>query len=520
MPSFKDAIFLIVDDAEAMRRITATQLRSLGAEQILTARSGNDALQILARQRVDVILADWYMPVMSGLELLHAVRADARLRHLPLIMITAEAERERVAEAIAAGVSDLLVKPYTAERLGSRIARAMSARVRAPVAGAAGAETRAVTSAATPGEVRPPTLLIVDDTPDNLHLLSHLFKEEYQVRVASNGEKALAICTSDDPPDLVLLDVMMPGIDGFEVAQRMRDHPGAESIPIIFVTAISGDEARTRGMELGAVDFITKPIDPNVLKPRVRNFIRYVALRKRLQADYDEMLEAARLRDDVEQITRHDLRGPLAGVIGLIRNIIADPDMDQSERRHQLRLAEESALQALDMINLSSELFRIETGRFQLDAKPVRIGDVLRRIAEISNAAVADKRLRLNLSRDGTDDFEKPLILGDAMLCHSLFQNLVKNACEAAPPGSEVSITVHDLDPVWIVITNRGALPPEIRERFFDKFATAGKHGGTGLGTYSARLLTEAQGGRISVATSDETDTTSVTVELPRAPAD
>jgi len=515
----KETVFLVVDDFEAMRQITATQLRTLGAEQILTARSSMEALQLLSKQRVDMILADWYMPVMSGLELLHMVRADTRLCHLPFIMITAEAERERVAEAITAGVSDLIVKPYTAERLGTRIARAMSARPRPPALPCAeDSGRRAEAASPTAGKARPPTILIVDDTPDNLHLLSHLFKEEYQVRIANNGEKALDICTSDDPPDLVLLDVMMPGIDGFEVARRMRSHPGAESIPIIFVTAMTGDEARMKGMELGAVDFIAKPIDPNLLKPRVRNFMRYVALRKQLQADYDGMLEAAQLRDDVEQITRHDLRGPLAGVIGLLQNLAADPGMNHDERLRQLRLAEETALQTLDMINLSSELFRIETGRFQLDAKPVKIGDVLRRVAEIANAAVADKRLRLRLTRDGTSDFETPWILGDAMLCHSLFQNLVKNACEAAPPESEVSITVHDLDPVWVVVANRGALPVEIRERFFDKFATAGKRGGSGLGSYSARLLSEAQGGRISVFTSDETDCTSITVELPRAP--
>lgn len=516
----KETIFLVVDDFEAMRQITATQLRALGAEQILVARNGKEALQMLGKQRVDVILADWYMPAMSGLDLLQAVRADARLCHLPFIMITAEAERERVAEAITAGVSDLLVKPYTAERLGARIVRAMGARPRAPAARAEAApDARAAAAAPAAAAARPPTILIVDDTPDNLHLLSHLFKEEYQVRIANNGEKALDICTSDDPPDLVLLDVMMPIIDGFEVARRMRDHPGAESIPIIFVTAMTGDEARMKGMELGAVDFIAKPIDPNLLKPRVRNFMRYVALRKQLQADYDGMLEAARLRDDVEQITRHDLRGPLAGVIGLIQSVAGDAAMSRDELVRQLRLAEETALQALDMINLSSELFRIETGRFRLDARPVKIGDILRRVAEIANAAVADKNLRLSVTRDGTADFETPWILGDAMLCYSLFQNLVKNACEAAPPGSEVSIVVHDLDPVWVVITNRGALPAEIRERFFDKFATAGKRGGTGLGTYSARLLGEAQGGRLSVATSDEADTTSVTVELPRAPA-
>lgn len=88
-----------------------------------------------------------------------------------------------------------------------------------------------------------PTVLVVDDTPDNLHLLSQLFKDEYKVKVAFSGEKALTICHSDPPPDLVLLDIMMPEMDGFEVAQRMREHPSSQHIPVIFVTAMTDSDA-------------------------------------------------------------------------------------------------------------------------------------------------------------------------------------------------------------------------------------------------------------------------------------
>jgi len=115
---------------------------------------------------------------------------------------------------------------------------------------------------------------------DNLLMLSHLFMDKYQVRITHTGEKALEICQSNTPPDLVLLDIMMPGMDGFEVARRMREHPTSEAIPVIFVTAMTGDDARLKGLELGAVDFVTKPVDPDMLKLRVRNFMRFVEQRK------------------------------------------------------------------------------------------------------------------------------------------------------------------------------------------------------------------------------------------------
>lgn len=122
----KNTLFLIVDDFESMRKVSEAQLRSLGVDQVITANNGAEALRILGTRRVDVVLSDWNMPVMSGLSLLKAIRADAKLYALPFLMITAEAARERVAEAIACGVSDLIVKPYTANHLATRIEKALT----------------------------------------------------------------------------------------------------------------------------------------------------------------------------------------------------------------------------------------------------------------------------------------------------------------------------------------------------------------------------------------------------------
>jgi hypothetical protein len=359
------------------------------------------------------------------------------------------------------------------------------------------------------------TILVVDDLPDNLQLLSNLFKDEYRVRVAHDGEKALMICQSDDPPDLVLLDIMMPGMDGFEVASRMREHPTSQTTPVIFVTAMTNGDARLKGLQLGAVDFINKPIDPDILKPRVQNFMRYVQLHKQLQADYDGMLEMARLHENVELIMRHDMKGPLAGVVGLLQSLEKDNSMSRAHVA-QLRVIEETSLQVLDMINLSSELFKIETGRYRLDAKPVMIGDILRRLVEIARSTFAEKHLIISVDTDVAADQEIPKALGDAMFCYSLFQNLLKNACEAAPEKTRVVVTLVDETPLRITIENKGSVPAAIRDCFFDKYVTSGKQGGTGLGTYSAKLLAEAQNGNIYLDVSDSENQTAVSVMLPR----
>ena len=524
----KQTVFLVVDDFEPMRKVTSSQLRSIGASSIMTANNGAEALRVLQNKRVDIVLSDWNMPIMTGLELLKAVRADNKLSHLPFIMITAEAERYRIEEAIDAGVDDLLVKPYTAICLAERVEKALttlqnpSARSK-PVRQTPAAHSEEYAhhdqplppyDPAFPVEPARPTILVVDDTADNLLLVSHLFNDTYRVRIAHNGEKALHICQSNDPPDLVLLDIMMPDMDGFEVARRMREHPTSESIPVIFITAMTGETERHRGMELGAVDFVTKPIDPDALQLRVRNFMRYVELHKQLQANYDGMLELARLREQVENITRHDMKGPLAGVIGLVQTLERDNSLN-ADQIGQLRMVEDTALQVLNMIDLSSELFKIETGRFKLDAQPVDIGDILKRIVEISQTTFAEKHLIISFDTDVPTGGKMPQALGDAMFCYSLFQNLVKNACEAAPENSLVTVTLNDETPLNISIQNRGAVPVEIRDRFFGKFVTHGKQGGTGLGAYSAKILTEAQNGSISLDVFDAGNQTTITVTLP-----
>ena len=113
------------------------------------------------------------------------------------------------------------------------------------------------------------TILVVDDTPENLSLMSALLKDLYKVKVANHGDKSLKIAMSDKPPDLILLDIMMPDIDGYEVCRRLKANSGTRDIPVIFLTAKSEVEDEQRGLSLGAVDYITKPISPPILMARV-----------------------------------------------------------------------------------------------------------------------------------------------------------------------------------------------------------------------------------------------------------
>lgn len=116
-------------------------------------------------------------------------------------------------------------------------------------------------------------VLVVDDSPENIDVLSEVLRDEYRIRVATSGEKALKIVYSDEPPDLILLDIMMPGISGLEICRRLKANPDRRRIPVIFVTAMSSTDDERRGLETGAVDYITKPISPPIVKARVRTHL-------------------------------------------------------------------------------------------------------------------------------------------------------------------------------------------------------------------------------------------------------
>ena len=171
--------YLVVDDLELMRAVTVNQLRALGCEKIKVARNGASALETLRSGKVDVVLCDWNMPVMSGLDLLKTVRADPELAKLPFLMITAEAERTRIEEVIHAGVSGLLVKPYNAGNLKARLDKVLSvqpraARTTAGLGVPAPHGAQKFNRRATDITLAPSRILVVDDYPVSLKLLEHV----------------------------------------------------------------------------------------------------------------------------------------------------------------------------------------------------------------------------------------------------------------------------------------------------------------------------------------------------------
>lgn len=357
------------------------------------------------------------------------------------------------------------------------------------------------------------TILLVDDTPDNIKLLKSLLKDEFKTKIATNGEKALSIAFSDSPPDLILLDIMMPEMDGYEVCERLKSDDKTRDIPVIFLTAKAQMEDEQKGLEMGAVDYITKPISPPILITRVQTHLRLKNANDILKQQNELLMENTQLREDVERITRHDLKTPLNAIINFPK--LMDKENLTEKQIEQLEKISKAGYKMLNMINLSLDLYKMEVRTYQFNPVPVDIFEVLHDIFQENRLFIRSRQITFNIFLNGLiavegTTFEVP---GEKLLIYSMLANLLKNALEASPRKETITISIDKEPTPKISIHNKGAVLKEIKDTFFEKYSTAGKKTGTGLGTYSAKLIMETHGGSISMD-SDEENGTEITISF------
>ncbi|MBE9561821.1 MAG: hybrid sensor histidine kinase/response regulator [Proteobacteria bacterium] len=365
-------------------------------------------------------------------------------------------------------------------------------------------------------------ILVVDDEPVNLRTLGNILKNHYEVIIAKNGKSALNMAVIEPMPDLILLDIMMPVIDGYEVCRQLKQNPSTQHIPIIFVSAMNNEVDETKGLELGAVDYIAKPISPSIVSARVKTQLKLMSAYKKLTSAYNELEqknialeEMAVLREDVGHITRHDLKNPLNGIISAT-SLLMD-EMDEGLHKTILSNIEIAGYQMLEMINSSLDLYKMEVGTYKYNPDHVNIIAIFKKIISETRVHLETINVTTNIIVNGKVITENKqfLIKGEYLLCYSMLANLFKNALESSSSNSVITIYLDKQEKSIIKICNQGTIPMEIRSKFFEKFVTMGKSSGTGLGTYSAKLMAETQSGSIHFDTSDETNTTILTIQLP-----
>jgi two-component system sensor histidine kinase/response regulator len=365
-------------------------------------------------------------------------------------------------------------------------------------------------SSKSPQQHQRKKILLVDDSPENIRVLLEVLKDDYQVVAAKDGHKALEIAAQLPHPDLILLDVLMPQMDGYEVCRRLKQQKLTRDIPVIFVTALAEDVSEERGFNAGAVDYITKPISPAIVRARVRTHLALKAAHQQLEEQNMALIEAAQLREDVERIMQHDLKGPLTTIIGM-PTLLLNKENITAQQKETLKLIKDAGYLMLGMINRSLDLYKMEVGSYRYKPQQFDLLPLLSKVfAESANLATAyGITIQLCIDGHGVVAGDTFPVVGEELLCHTMLSNLLRNAVEASAEGGVVVVDLGiEAGCPLVRLQNSGAVPMEIRDNFFSKYSTSGKDSGTGLGTYSALLAARVQGGDILLDTSDASSTT------------
>lgn len=343
------------------------------------------------------------------------------------------------------------------------------------------------------------TVLIVDDEPANRELLSDLMVSHgYEVWEQASGEEALELLR-ESLPDAILLDVMMPGLDGFAVCRAIRDDLRTTHLPVLLVTALADRASRLKGIAMGATDFLVKPIDLDDVLLRVRNAIRSKLLFDRIQNKSRQLFEAQEAHDSLIHMIVHDLKLPLSSILGYGRLLERSFDETISaDQRGYLTSLLAGGRHTLDMVENILSVHRLEADGQRLILEEVDLDTLLSEV----NSVIAP-------TASPSVTFEFPprtglTCLADLFLLRRVLINLLDNAARFADPqDGRVKVSVERVvDGVEVSVEDNGrGILPEIRSQIFDKFSqgSGGHRRNFGLGLAFCKLALEGQGGRIWV---------------------
>jgi signal transduction histidine kinase len=359
--------------------------------------------------------------------------------------------------------------------------------------------------------------LVVDDVEENLIALTALLRaDKVEIHTARSGAEALDLLLRHDMA-LALLDVQMPEMDGFQLAEIMRGSERTRHVPIIFVTAGLRDQVRIfRGYESGAVDFLYKPIDPHMLRGKADIFFQLHRQKQQLARELHERTETLRLNEMFIAVLGHDLRNPLNAMM-LSAHGIHRISPDEKVKQAATRIVSSGGR----MSRMIEDLLDLARGRLaggiQIVREPVDLAAVVGRVVRESQSAKPGRAIEVRQQGHFSGEW-------DAGRLSQVASNLISNALQYGEASEPVIVELDGTraDSVELVVSNAGNIPPDVLPEIFDPFRGRSEPGrrseGLGLGLYIVKQLVQAHEGRVDV-TSNPGERTRFTVRLPRRPS-
>ncbi|RME85953.1 MAG: hybrid sensor histidine kinase/response regulator [Planctomycetota bacterium] len=349
-------------------------------------------------------------------------------------------------------------------------------------------------------QTRKSKILVVDDHPSNLDIVKDTLGADYSLYLVKSGIKALEAARKI-LPDLILLDIMMPQMDGYEVLEKMKEDSLLASIPVIFLTAKTSNLDEAEGLSRGGVDYITKPFHPLVLKKRVELHLKLEMQKKKIQENYKKLKQEEKLRAKLVDMVAHDIRNPLMIVANYIEFTLLgldaeSPDLNLIKEDLEKSLAASKEIER--MIETMLETARMDDPTFQVSLEVIDINDL---VLEVQNEF---QRISGERQWEIQEDTSKTKVLGDKRLLRRVLQNLFANAIHYSPKKSKIRIhfRIEEETYLQIGIHNESQTKNlENLDKIFDSFYQTDKNQkkskGFGLGLSFCKMAIEAMKGRI-----------------------
>jgi len=345
-----------------------------------------------------------------------------------------------------------------------------------------------------------PRILIVDDEKANLKILSELLSSEAEVSVAKSGSQGLWKAERL-LPDLILLDIVMPEMDGFETIKSLKQTPALADIPVIFITGLDTADNEKYGLDLGALDYIRKPFNASVVKTRIATHLKLIGQTKTLKALSVKLREADEAKSRFLANMSHEIRTPLTSIIGYAE-MIQQSELSGMESEQAIDIIASSGKHLLSLINDILDLSKIEAEKLQIEQMPLLLPVMLDEITALVKPKVDEKKLGFNL------DIRYPIpshVVTDPTRLKQILLNLINNAIKFTEQGSvSLSVAVENDLLVFNVVDTGIGISTEQQQHIFSAFEQADvsvtrKFGGTGLGLNISRYLATRLGGDLSV---------------------
>lgn len=344
-------------------------------------------------------------------------------------------------------------------------------------------------------------LLVVDDVQINVLLLKALLgKEGYGILVANNGQEALEVIRNENP-DLILLDVMMPGMDGFEVAERLKSEEFRCEIPIIFLTALDDTQSIVNGFKLGVGDFISKPFRKEELMVRIKHQLSLVAARRIIEEKNEELRKTIAGRDKMYSVIAHDLRSPMASMKMLLNTIMMSVEKDKIDPDifDMLEMSNKTSEEVFSLLDNLLKWTKSQLGKLTVIPQKLDISELADGVVEVMNSVAEVKHIKLIRT-----DHESFFVYVDIEMIKSILRNLISNAVKFSNPDSEIKVGIKAEDGKVIVsVTDSGkGIKKEDQHKLLKDsthFTTYGTNSeeGSGLGLLLCQDFARKNGGEL-----------------------